>query len=106
MIDKGQAKLNKAEELTKAARLKLFESLSMPFKPEDKIYRPETYLDCIQPNFEVMATRGTSWNTRWQLSQFATLECQYPDYKYRFEKTSLLEGMKKGLTVDKVLVFS
>lgn len=262
MIDKGQARLNKAEELTKAARLKLLTSLSLPFKPEDKIYQPETYLDwllssleslnlihvgfsgrleltsgsyhlltsiqapqilaqlctdfmstqpigfflmlpvlkhrsgwtewmetagcllsdnyevdnvydldeCkfdifeplrwmglldwgpvehdvsvrstplgrlvfskllsgatlpqdstlkdilseiypmdgpdtlhIQPNFEVMATRGTTWNTRWQLSQFATLECQYPDYKYRFEKTSLLEGMKKGLTVDKVL---
>jgi len=64
---------------------------------------PDTLL--IQPSFELMATRGTSWNTRWQLSQFATLECQYPDYKYRFDKTSLLEGMKKGLTVDKVLDF-
>jgi len=114
LLDWGQAEYDVSVRSTPLGRLVFSKLLSGATLPQDSALKdilseiypmdgPDTLH--IQPNFEVMATRGTSWNTRWQLSQFATLECQYPDYKYRFDKTSVLEGMKKGLTLDKVLDF-
>jgi len=57
----------------------------------------------VQPNFEILLPRSASWTTRWELSQFAVLEQQDQMFKYRLDKTYLLNALKRGLPADEVL---
>jgi len=78
-----------------AAEIKSLTDQVYPMSGPDTAY--------VQPNFEILLPRSASWTTRWELSQFAVLEQQDQMLKYRLDKTSLMNALKRGLPVDEGL---